>query len=185
MYRERSRSVIDPFADHMLSAPAADGSGAAYIERPRPQSEDSATFTIVIHRGGETSVRTFRYQPRPVTQFERDRRHQIIDSYVEQLGKIAGYPEREYRQVLGEALPLPEYSLPVLDAVMDPTGRVWLAVEEIDEGMLWVAVNELGYTGERLLIPSEEQLMDLGVDRVLTLQKDSFDVPSLTVYRIR
>lgn len=185
VFRGRSMSVRDPFAAHVLSAPAVDGSGITYIGRRRPESADSASFTVVIHRAGETTTRNFAFRPRPLAPIEIDRRRRFIDAYVRQLGSVAGFPEREYRKALEEALPLPRFSLPVLDAVMDPRGRVWLAVEESSDGMRWTAVDERGYTGEWLLIPSAERLMDVGRERVLTVREDQHDVPSLTIYRMR
>lgn len=89
-----------------------------------------------------------------------------------------GEQEREITSLL-EDYPLPEELPAFRDIKVDPTGRVWIAkykVTPTDESV-WYVFSASGKLLGKADIPSDLTVHEIGVDFVLGVRRDEFDVP--------
>lgn len=171
-------------ADHALSTLAGDGSGIALVGRPRARTGDEARFTVVRFHEGRRTAREFVYEPKPVESYELDKLEVYIDAYDRQLGRVAGWPRSQIEEAFREGLGIPEFALPVYDALLAPAGDVWLAVDDTPEGMVWVVLDDRLAESATVLIPAGEELLAVADGRLITVGHSEFDVPFLNLYEI-
>ncbi|HUG39470.1 MAG TPA: 6-bladed beta-propeller [Longimicrobiales bacterium] len=182
--RDGVLNAVNPLADHAISAAAGDGSGIALVERPRPDNPDSAQYTVVAYRDGRRIAKTFPYVPKPLQSYEREKLDGVIDSYHEQIGKIAGWRHSEIEDAFLAAFGDARFAVPVYDALMTAKGDVWLSVSIDENGRIWNVLDANLNEKFRVRFGPEERVLAASEDRVVVLTTDEYNVPSVSVYLI-
>lgn len=150
--------------------------GGALIARgDRPQVE------AIDLQGRTTQIVRWEEAPLELT----DSIWSIFSAY--RMGRAGSRPEEEMRELLGELRALAGETLPYMSEVRgDQVGRIWVS-EFTADYQHPSRYRVFGQEGDWLgwvVMPPRTQILDIGRDRILAVQRDQFDVEAVVVWPI-
>ena len=179
------RRLPNPVSDLALDTYAG-GEGAALVSRRRPRSRNERpTFRVVRYWNGETTVRDIPFTPTLDEGSVQEAIDHIAGQYYEGLGKHMGWSRSEIVEAYRQVVEIPKFASPVRRAILDSAGRLWLAREELEGDLRWQWLDRDLEVGGEFAFPADRPLYDIDHGLAVAVTHDEYDVPRLSVFRVR
>ncbi len=176
----------EPFSDAPIWRAAADGESVWIIDRSVATDADEGYFRLMrLGLSGDTlaSLR-YRYTPSPMPSVLVD---SVIDLHVRRIsnGPARGAPPRVVEGWVRDAFFLPEFRVPVTEAVAGKDGLLWVRREEhTGLTVIWNVFSEDGMLLAMVRTPADLEVMATSDEYVWGVRQDELDVPYIYRYRI-
>lgn len=180
LFRE---SPVDATA---LANGAPDGSGLVVVHRPLAAAPGPATLTVLrLGPSGDTlALAEVPYEAQAFTPAHRDSVAERLARGAPGVDPEAGDPR--LAQAIREAIPAAPTWPGVDEVALGADGSVWLRARRglAEQAVWWVLDAELRPTG-RVELPVDARMVQVGLERIWTVELDSRDVPSVVRRRVR
>jgi hypothetical protein len=177
-----------PFRDAPVVTASSAGGHIAVVKRDYPASARADSFSITVFRPNGTSRSgRFEYTPRRVDdtalQLAID---EVVNIALAHRGHpVTTMPRARLRQAIADSLRVPRYMAPVSNALIGSDGRVWLRREAIGPMVRWEVVStDLQRVLTSFFLPASADARVAEADRIWVVERDEFDVPYVTRYRV-
>jgi hypothetical protein len=168
--------ILQPFSDADLVVPEPAGARVFIVDRSAATSPRGATFTVPsISATGDTLwTAAVAYAP---VRTPRDSANAFVARLLR--GNRSGIPDAEIRRMAFT----PEYLTPVSSGVPGMNGTLWLRRDDRPSAPEYWIVGPRGLVAS-VRVPANATLMAVAGDAVWTVEKDTYDVPSVVRYRL-